>query len=283
MSKTVIIDAGHGGTDPGAKGFGVNEKDWTLSISLYQYRRLKECGVDVALTRQSDVSLNPTQRIARIRNQYDLCVSNHWNAFNSQARGVETIHSIHAKADFARALAEKLAHTTGLPLRRVFTREIRKGVDYYYMHRLTGNTETVIVEYGFIDNQIDHQYYLDQAKFISAAEAVVECICIKVGVSYQPPIKKTALHTSEQPANVITESLERFKGFRLESIHNGELRFYNKPSWSDDDVFGFMKKGQTFTEILDKLKVGSGEQYKVRNARGQVFYVTASPKFVRIV
>ncbi|WP_091479336.1 hypothetical protein [Alkalibacterium pelagium] len=87
----------------------------------------------------------------------------------------------------------------------------------------------------------------------------------------------------EYLANDKAESFPRFKGFRLESIHNGELRFYNKPSWSDKDVFGFMKKGQTFTEVLDKLKVGSGEQYKVRNARGQVFYVTANPKFVRIV
>lgn len=280
MSKTVILDAGHGGTDPGAGGFGVSEKNWTLKISQYQYKRLKECGVSVAITRKSDVSMNPTQRIARIKNQYDICVSNHWNAFDSQARGIETIHSIHSKPDFARDLAEKIGRGTGLPIRRVFTREIQQKVDYYFMHRLTGKTETVIVEYGFIDNQSDHTIYQDDRLFKAAAEAVIEGICSKVGVGYVPP--SLSAHQSNMKRDAHLEQ-SIFKGRRLMSIYDGSLRFYNTPSWKDDAVYGFMTMGQTFTEIVDKVTVGAGEQYKVRNAKGQIFYVTASPTFVRII
>lgn len=282
MSKTIIIDTGHGGTDPGATGFGVNEKDWTLEISLYQYKRLKALGAQVEITRKSDVSLDPTQRIARIKNQYDVCVSNHWNAFNGLARGVETIHSVHAKSDFARDIADSLVKTTGLPLRRVFTREIRKGTDYYFMHRLTGKTETVIIEYGFIDNALDHQAYTRSDLFIQASEAVVECICRKIGIQYVKPdeLKETSPVSNGQGSN---KSAPAYIGKRVESIHDGQLRFYIKPSWADQDVFGYVTKGLGFPAILEKVKVGTGEQYKVKNSAGKTFYITASPTYVRVV
>ena len=41
----IIIDAGHGGSDPGAHGNGVTEKDWTLEVSLHQYEFLKKLGI----------------------------------------------------------------------------------------------------------------------------------------------------------------------------------------------------------------------------------------------
>lgn len=279
LSKTIIIDAGHGGTDPGAVGFGIKEKDWTLEISRYQYERLKELGARVYMTRQSDLSLDPTQRIARIKNQYDVCVSNHWNAFNGSARGVETIHSVHARAAFAKDLADAIVKVTRLPLRRVFTREIRKGIDYYFMHRLTGRTETVIIEYGFIDNHLDHEAYTQGDLFIATGEAVVECICRKIGVQYIKPGNSKNPHTVlSQPDPDST-----YIGKRVESIHDGQLRFYNKPSWSDEDVFGYVTKGQGFPVIVDKVSVGKAKQYKVRNSAGAVFYITASPIYVRVV
>lgn len=82
----VILDAGHGGTDPGG---GSNqywkEKDINLDISLYQYNRLRQLGIPVTLTRNSDTSLPPTERIAKVRsitpssNEKNILVSNHVN------------------------------------------------------------------------------------------------------------------------------------------------------------------------------------------------------------
>lgn len=285
MSKSIIIDAGHGGNDPGAVGFGVREKDWALEISKYQFKRLKELGTNVALTRKSDETLNPTERIAKIKNKYDVCVSNHWNAFNGIARGVEAIHSIHAKPVFAENLANKVVKATGLPFRRVFTREMNSGVDYYFLHRLTGRTETVIMEYGFIDNQQDHDAYQKKVIFEKAAEAVIEGICQKIGVQYRKPngsrnqVSSTNVTTQSQPK----QATPSYVGKRVESIHNGQLRFYNKPSWEDKDVYGHLTKGIGFPTILEKVKVGNGEQYKVMNSSGRVFYVTASPTYVQVV
>ncbi|WP_051258374.1 N-acetylmuramoyl-L-alanine amidase [Atopococcus tabaci] len=192
MGKSIIIDAGHGGSDPGATAFGVKEKDWTLKISLYQYERLKELGAAVALTRSKDTTLDSAARTKVFRGQYDYCISNHWNAFNGKARGVETIHSIFADKTFASQLAKAVSNASGLPLRRVFSKKNASGTDWYFMHRLTGTTKTVIIEYGFLDHKEDHARYRTDAIFYAAAESVVEVVCKELGIRYKAPSEKAA-------------------------------------------------------------------------------------------
>lgn len=74
-----------------------------------------------------------------------------------------------------------------------------------------------------------------------------------------------------------------YVGKRVESIHNGSLRFYSTPSWSDSQVAGTLTKGYGFPTIVKKLKVGDGEQYEVLNSRGETYYITASSKYVKVV
>lgn len=80
----VIIDAGHGGNDPGALSGDIVEKDYTLKISNYMYDRFNELGVPVSITRSEDVTLNPSDRINAIRpnisSSDDIVISNHLNA-----------------------------------------------------------------------------------------------------------------------------------------------------------------------------------------------------------
>lgn len=75
----------HGGSDPGAIGNGITEKDYTLKISKYMADRLKELGANVTLTRDSDITLSPTERVKKVLAPYGsgsdvLVVSNHLNA-----------------------------------------------------------------------------------------------------------------------------------------------------------------------------------------------------------
>ena len=68
MAK-VVIDAGHGGNDPGASGNGIIEKEYTLKISQYIYDRLRQLGLDVKMTRTTDETLSPTERVNRVLNR----------------------------------------------------------------------------------------------------------------------------------------------------------------------------------------------------------------------
>lgn len=206
MSKSIIIDPGHGGIDPGATGFGIQEKDWCLRMGLYHYERLKELGAKVGITRKTDVTLDSVARTNLIRGKYDYCLSEHWNAFNGQARGVETIYPLRAKIDFARNIANTLVGVSGLPLRRVFQRRNNSGTDWYFMHRLTGNVETVIVEYSFMDHRGDHNWYLNKENFYKAGEAVVKDVCKQIGVTYRAP-KSSSLPALNLP--VVSGTLYR--------------------------------------------------------------------------
>ncbi len=81
----VVIDPGHGGSDPGATGNNQYEKDYTLKISKYMYDRFQELGIPVTLTRNTDITLSPTDRVNKILSAYGdnpnvIVVSNHLNA-----------------------------------------------------------------------------------------------------------------------------------------------------------------------------------------------------------
>ena len=57
----VVIDSGHGGTDSGAVGNEIKEKDYTLLISKYMKKRFDELGIPSTLTRNSDETISPSE------------------------------------------------------------------------------------------------------------------------------------------------------------------------------------------------------------------------------
>ena len=92
----VVIDSGHGGTDSGAVGNNMYEKDYTLKISKYMYDRFKELGIPVTMTRDIDITLSPTERVERILNAYGdnpnvIVVSNHLNAGGGDSHCVTNV------------------------------------------------------------------------------------------------------------------------------------------------------------------------------------------------
>jgi len=111
----VIVDAGHGGVDPGApvQGGRLSEKDITLQVSLKVGAALKERGIDVVYTRTSDTLIARADR-GRIANKADgdVFISIHVNAANpgwrdpGAARGFETYFLGVAKTEDTRRVEE---------------------------------------------------------------------------------------------------------------------------------------------------------------------------------
>lgn len=84
-NKKVVIDAGHGGEDPGTSANGIIEKDLTLKISQYIKNRLDDLGIENSMTRTTDETLNPNVRPKRAQSFYGsdpnvIVLSNHINA-----------------------------------------------------------------------------------------------------------------------------------------------------------------------------------------------------------
>lgn len=106
----IVIDAGHGGHDPGAQGSGINESELTLDIALRVQKLLeKQPGIDVVMTRDTDVFI-PLQERTAIANREgaDLFLSIHANASRSAAaRGIETYFLNFATNPEAEAVAAR--------------------------------------------------------------------------------------------------------------------------------------------------------------------------------
>jgi len=92
--RRILVDAGHGGTDPGAMRAGVEEKDVTLDVSLLLRDKLKDLGASVDMTRDSDVFIPLPDRLAHSNNTCpDLFVSVHVNAIKKAGiSGIETYY-----------------------------------------------------------------------------------------------------------------------------------------------------------------------------------------------
>lgn len=117
---TIAVDAGHGGSNTGAKGLetGVLEKNLTLDVASRLREYLTRKGANVILTRDADTNIGPTARIRAMRERMpDLLVSIHFNASGSRAvRGVSTYYKHLGFRPLSQAiLAELLRVKTGNP------------------------------------------------------------------------------------------------------------------------------------------------------------------------
>lgn len=92
---TVLIDPGHGGKDPGAMAIDKKtvEKDLNLDVALRLNRILKDLGFNTMMTRTDDRYVDLASRSGMANNNYvDFFMSIHHNAFNSSAKGIETLY-----------------------------------------------------------------------------------------------------------------------------------------------------------------------------------------------
>lgn len=185
--KTVVLDAGHGGEDPGAVSAfsGAKEKDITLAIVLETKKLLESDGYTVILTRSEDV-LNYTDEnlsmTAKRRQDLqarkklmdesnaDIVVSVHLNAFtDSRYSGAQTFYTKQSVS--SKKLAIAIQDAMRAHLDEANTREaLLKSEDII----ITKNCKvtTTIVECGFLSNEEEEKRLVNQDYQIRIAEAI---------------------------------------------------------------------------------------------------------------
>lgn len=101
--------------------------------------------------------------------------------------GAEVIYALRNSDVLAKDILNNIADT-GQSVRKYYQRRLPSDTskDYYFMHRNTGRTQPVIVEYGFIDDTPDKVKYL-QDNYKQLAEAVIKAITEYAGYNYTSP------------------------------------------------------------------------------------------------
>lgn len=170
-SKLIIIDAGHGGSDPGMLGTTYNtmEKDLTLQTAFYVQDYLTAKGAEVRMTRTT-ASQKPTlARRVQIGHSAgaDAFVSIHYNSSPKNVSG--TLTFFYSESDdlrLARAIENRLGQGIGLK---------SNGLSYGNYHILRENRiPAALVELGFLSNPYDEAIVRTSSYQKKAAKAIAE-------------------------------------------------------------------------------------------------------------
>lgn len=209
-APVVVLDPGHGGSNPGTQGAGMHEKELTLILADRVASTLRAKGITVVMTRTSDRTLTLRQRAARAGElSADLFVSIHANASPTRTqRGYETFVLTPRGVDVdARALradtrttrpnvdpeialvlddvergssqweSADLAARMQRALRERRGKDGDRGVRQDSQHVLLGATmPAVLVEVGFLDHPVEGKQLADATVQAQIADALVQAI-----------------------------------------------------------------------------------------------------------
>lgn len=248
--KSVVLDYGHGGSDPGAVSGKHIERNYNLDTGLACAKELRAYGVKVYETRTNNsttLSLNQRCAIANSKDAYYF-VSIHHNAGGGD-RG-ETIHSIYGgdSANLAKSVAEELKKV-GQTYVKTYSRSGSNG-DYYAVIRGT-RAKAIIVECAFLDNAKDVQFVDTlaerQRNGVAIAHGILKEMGIKVGVDCK--------------------------------VEEVEVLYKVRKSWED----GRSQIG-AFRLLADaKAKCDTKPGYSVYNSNGKLIYTNTNDFLVRVV
>lgn len=171
MALKVMLDAGHGGMDPGAVYEGRQEKDDVLRLALAVGQILQNHGIDVKYTRTEDVYESPYQKAMEGNaSGADLFVSIHRNSYpiDNVVSGVETLvyDNSGKKAELANAINEQLEAVGFVNL------GVTERPNLVVLRRT--QMPSVLVEVGFINSNTDNQLFDDN--FDAIAQGIADGI-----------------------------------------------------------------------------------------------------------
>lgn len=227
------------------------------------YDLFKEKGIPVTMTRTTDETLSPDERVSRILSAYGdnknvIVVSNHINA--GGADGAEVIYALRNNSTLSNLILNSLKNA-GQNVREAYQRRLPSNTakDYYFIHRNTGNTEAIIVEYGFLDSILDDPTQLKN-DYKKLTKAVVDAILEYIGYSVEQENVYTvksgdSLWSIAKKFNTTVDDLKKTNNLTSNSLSIGQkLVIPGKKESTSNNVYT-VQKGDSLYSIARKYNV----------------------------
>lgn len=170
---TIVIDAGHGGYDPGAISSNetILEKDITLSTAMLLKNRLQDAGTNVILTRDIDEFVSLDQRVLTSHgHNADLFISLHYDAVEqaNSMSGTTTYYYSDANLELANTVNRYLSQNAPLE-----NNGVRLG-NYYVLR--ANQQPSILLELGYMNHSLDIQHINTQAYQSTVVEAIYQAL-----------------------------------------------------------------------------------------------------------
>ena len=193
MPYTIMLDAGHGGRDPGAVYNGRQEKDDTLALALAVGEILQERGIDVLYTRTTDVYESPYQKAMEANAAgADFFISIHRNS-SPEANtysGVESL--VYNKSGIKLEMAENINEQ--LEAAGFVNLGVKERPGLVVLRRT--RMPAVLVEVGFINSDTDNMLF--DNNFDDMALAIAEGILDTLQLTGESPVSSRLLYRTDR-------------------------------------------------------------------------------------
>lgn len=272
----IVIDPSKGGRESGVTGNGIVEKDYNLLISEYIFNRLKSLGADVKIIRTTDEYISEDDRANKILNAYGnnskvVALS---NMLGNTGSGAEIIYALRNNSNLASALAENL-DDAGLTVSKYYQRRSENDTskDYYNIQKDTGLIETIIVNYGNINNINEATNIKNEWE--DYAEAVVKSLANYTNVPYYKEGKSQEIYTVKKgdslwkianKYNTTVEKLKSANNLKTNTLSVGQKLVIPSISVSPEvsDTY-IVQKGDSLWSIANKFNMTVSELKNLNN------------------
>ena len=272
----IVIDPSKGGRESGVTGNGIVEKDYNLLISEYIFNRLKSLGADVKIIRTTDEYISEDDRANKILNAYGnnskvVALS---NMLGNTGSGAEIIYALRNNSNLASALAENL-DDAGLTVSKYYQRRSENDTskDYYNIQKDTGLIETIIVNYGNINNINEATNIKNEWE--DYAEAVVKSLANYTNVPYYKEGESQEIYTVKKgdslwkianKYNTTVEKLKSANNLKTNTLSVGQKLVIPSISVSPEvsDTY-IVQKGDSLWSIANKFNMTVSELKSLNN------------------
>ena len=272
----IVIDPSKGGRESGVTGNGIVEKDYNLLISEYIFNRLKSLGADVKIIRTTDEYISEDDRANKILNAYGnnskvVALS---NMLGNTGSGAEIIYALRNNSNLALALPENL-DDAGLTVSKYYQRRSENDTskDYYNIQKDTGLIETIVVNYGNINNINEATNIKNEWE--DYAEAVVKSLANYTNVPYYKEGESQEIYTVKKgdslwkianKYNTTVEKLKSANNLKTNTLSVGQKLVIPSISVSPEvsDTY-IVQKGDSLWSIANKFNMTVSELKNLNN------------------
>lgn len=225
-AQSICIDPGHGGSDPGACGNGLEEADIVLSVAGYLYTQLNNAGWTVYRTRTSNTTVSLSSRTSYANSLgVDIFVSIHCNAYNGSAHGTET-YCYSGGSSTSYAIRNSI-NPEVVDALDTYNRGVKTANFYVLVHT---NMPAALAELAFIDNASDanklgNSYYQQQAAI--AIKDALQTATIASSNVRTAQVAYTAPQFSPDGSKILATS-PGHRGLYLIALANGRTKILHR-------------------------------------------------------